>query len=490
MTLSRHSKLPATLSRPVPDANRMEDDTIVAISTPNGRGALGVVRLSGGDAKSIVQALCPDATDFVARRATVAAVRGRATGVVDQTVISYFRAPHSYTGEDVAEISCHGSPLVLDRVVEECLALGARSARPGEFTLRAFLNGRVDLTQAEAVIDLVEARTDAGLSLALRQLKGELSSRIEPLRVALLDLLAHITALVDFSEEDIPEIAAAEVRQKLCDVATEVESLYRGAHQGQVVQHGVSLVIAGAPNTGKSSILNALLGRDRAIVTPLSGTTRDTLEEELTIEGILFRVIDTAGITNTENPVEKIGVKRSKDAIEAADIVLLVLDRTRNLNEQDTDVLSLANEAAKETVVAINKSDLEGCLEEELGVQEMGDRLSIKGSPEFFASKWAVVRTSAVTRAGFDDLGSALARLALHGPMPDGLVVSNQRQVEALRRTVDALERASVAQSDGLPMDFIAIDVREAVQSLGEILGIGIGDEVLDRVFSRFCIGK
>jgi tRNA modification GTPase len=456
----------------------VEDDTIVACSTPPGRGALGVVRVSGPASRSILTSLCPDVTGWIDRRATHATVKGPRGEPIDDSVVTCFTCPHSYSGEDMVEVSCHGSPIVLDRVVDAILAAGARGARPGEFTLRAFLNGRVDLAQAEAVVDLVDARTDAGMGLALRQLEGELSRRVEPLRSEILDLLAHITALVDFSEEDVPSMQGGEARERLHAAAAHIARLLEGSTQGQVLSHGVSLAIIGAPNSGKSSILNGLLGRQRAIVTPIAGTTRDTLEEDLSLGDVLFRIADTAGMTYTDDPVESIGVQRSRSAAEAADVILVVIDRGQAISPQDRAALALARDlsAGRSVVVALNKSDLTPMV-----------------SPTDIASELpgvAVVSTCAVTAEGLEGLRGLLPRLALGGPAPDGFVVSNRRHVQSLRDAAVAVDRAVAGLGQGLPLDLAGLDVRQAAASLGEILGVEVGDEVLDRVFSRFCIGK
>ena len=313
---------------------------------------------------------------------------------LDQAVVTYYREPRSYTGEDLVEISCHGSPLILDRVVAAALDSGCRGARAGEFTLRAFLSGRIDLTQAEAIVDLVDARSDAGLGLALQQLEGELSRRIEPLRSQLLDVLAHSTALVDFSEDDIPDLALADVSRALVSVHEGVKHLLAGASTGNVLRHGVSLAIVGAPNVGKSSILNALVGRRRAIVTPIAGTTRDTVEDEFQLAGIRFSVIDTAGITITEDVVESIGIERSHEAIQAADVVLVVLDASRAMTSDDLDAIRASENSGSDTrcLLACNKSDLPPVLDPH--------SLPVDG-------KTRVLSTSTLTENGLDCLREA-----------------------------------------------------------------------------------
>lgn len=461
----------------------MEEDTIVAVATPPGRAALGVVRISGPAGLTIARALSGrNLPDRVAVLSAVVASGGRA---LDEGVITAFHGPRSYTGEDLVEISCHGSPVIVDWIVNECLALGARAARPGEFTLRAFLNGRIDLAQAEAVVDLVEARSQAGLGLALAQLGGELGRRVDPVRASLLGVLAHITALVEFSEEDIPPIAKDEIEAPLARAETEIQRLMANAGQGQVLMHGVSLAIIGPPNAGKSSILNALLGRNRAIVTPIAGTTRDTLEEELTLGGILFRVIDTAGLTDSADPVESMGVERSREAAATADVVLLVVDAGRTLAEEDREVIAAAagmrcdlpaQSRSKSLVVALNKSDLPA----RTGSGDLAD----------LPPDRVVVHTSTVEGAGLNELRTVLPRSALGGPAPDGFVISNVRHLRSLSRALGAVGDALRGQAEGVPLDLVSLDIRRAVDALGEILGVGAGEDILDSVFSRFCIGK
>lgn len=527
----------------------MEQDTIVAVATPPGRGGIGVIRVSGDETLSVLSGLCPKRKGWPDRRAVVAGVVDTSGSRLDEAVVTYYQGPRSYTGEDMVEISCHGSPLVLDRIVAEALARGCRAARPGEFTLRAFLSGRIDLTQAEAIVDLVEARTDAGLGLALRQLEGELSNRIEPLRSRLLDVLAHTTALVDFSEDDIPDLAVSDVRQSLESVRKGVDGLIEGAKTGAVLQHGVSVAIIGAPNVGKSSILNALLGRDRAIVTPIAGTTRDTVEDEIQLEGILFRVMDTAGLTTTTNIVESIGIERSRKALELADVVLLVLDGSRTLNTDDLQALEAAacltnerpstaplaiddpqssNRAGGPTysgsssppvnpgdprgrdlvsvpthdrstyhriadeyrleldtdgglprdstvLIALNKSDLPPALD--------AGELPVKRDTR-------VVSTSTVVPEGLQQLRRALPQIVLNGHETEGFVVSNARHTQSLADASEALGNALVTLNEGLPLDLVSLDMRQALGALSAVTGVEVGDDVLDRVFSKFCIGK
>ncbi len=403
---------------------------------------------------------------------------------IDRAMGCLMRAPNSYTGEDVFEIHCHGSPVLLERVMTLCLGAGCRPARPGEFTLRAFLAGRLDLTQAEAVLDVVRARSNAGLELAAAQLAGWLGERVEVLRHDLVGCLAHIEAMVDFVEDDIPPQLDDATRATLRRIVDAVEQLLVGAEDGIVLREGATLTIAGSPNVGKSSIMNALLGLERSIVTPVAGTTRDTVEETLQVRGIPFRVVDTAGITRTEDVVERIGVERSHRAIGAADVIMLVLDRSRPWNDMDELALQAVESARSRAehdgrsprlVLAMNKSDLPAVLD--------GDEVDQRCRPA------AVASTCAVRTGGLDELVEALARAALGGARHDW-VVSNVRHQDALRRAATGLHIALSGLEQGTPLDLVSIDVRGAAQALGEISGANVDDELLDRIFRDFCIGK
>jgi tRNA modification GTPase len=392
-------------------------------------------------------------------------------------------SPRSYTGDDVLELHCHGGQLILERVITICLHQGCRPARPGEFTLRAFLNGKIDLVQAEAVADIVRARTNAGLDIAVRQLAGWLSERVEPIRSALAGILAHMEASVDFVEDDIPPQLDAATVDRLTDALVGMRSLLEGAEQGMVLREGATLAIVGSPNVGKSSIMNALLGMDRSIVTPVAGTTRDTVEETLHVRGISFRTIDTAGITSTDDLVEGMGVQRSRRAIEAADVVLLVLDRSRQFSHHDAMAADALREACTtrqaegrppRTVVALNKADLPSRLDP---------------APLGGLCPTATVETSAIVQGGVDALRAALEDAALGGERHE-MVVTNVRHQDALRRSANAITDVLTGFKTGIPLDLLSFDVRRAAQALGEITGTNVDDELLDRIFSEFCIGK
>jgi len=464
----------------------MEADTIAAIVTPPGEGGVGIVRTSGPLSTTLPGRLFPRLggawNSHHMRQGTI--VDPRDGRVVDQALACLMCAPRSYTGEDVCEVQCHGNPLILERVLELCLLQGCRPARPGEFTLRAFLNGRLDLPQAEAVLDVVRARSNAGLDLAMQQLAGWLTVRVEPLRQDLLGILAHMEAMVDFVEDDVPGQIDGATVCRLHDVRTTLGVLIQGAEQGAILREGATLAIVGAPNVGKSSLMNALLGLERSIVTHVAGTTRDTVEEMLEVRGIPFRTIDTAGITETDDVVERIGVERSRQSLTGADIILLVLDRSRQLQPDDELAIQAVHQAVtgddeqartRRLLVALNKSDL----------QEVSD---VRAAAVQLLPR-DVIDTSAIEITGVDALRTGLERAAL-GNNRQEWVGGNARHKHALERAVSSLDAAVGGLRTGVPLDLLSLDVREAVQTLGGITGAAVDDELLDRIFRDFCIGK
>jgi tRNA modification GTPase len=460
----------------------MEADTIVAVVTPPGEGGVGIVRASGPLARALPATFFPDLpSPWRSHRLRQGRLVDGERGVgLDEAMGVVMLAPHSYTGEDVFEIHCHGSPRILERVLALCLAQGCRGARPGEFTLRAFLNGRLDLSQAEAVNDVVRARTNAGLEVAVRQLEGWLGERIGPIRGEIVGTLAHMEALVDFVEDDIPPDIDTMTRTRLVTALETVDSLLAGAREGIILREGASLCLLGSPNVGKSSIMNTLLGMNRSIVTAVPGTTRDTVEELLDLGGVPFRAVDTAGITDTVDEVERIGVERGKQSAAAADVVVLVLDGSRSFNREDAMSVQAVREARQagndvRIVVAINKSDLP----------------QMTSLPDLDAlDPVAVVPSSTLIPGGLDALRDALERAALGGVRRGEFVVGNVRHQDSLRRAAAALRAALDALDQGLPLDLASFDVRAAAAALGEITGDNVDDELLDRIFREFCIGK
>ena len=460
----------------------MYTDTIAAIATPPGEGGIGTVRLSGPRAAEILRSIFVPAREqpgeMESHRLVYGHIGDPQTGErVDEVLAVLMRAPHSYTCEDVVEIDCHGGTQPLQRVMGLCLREGARLAQPGEFTLRAFLNGRLDLTQAEAVLDIVKARTDEGLRLAVEQLQGGISARVKGIRARLLHALAHLEATIDFPEDDVPP---ADVSSALDDL----EALIASASTGIVMRQGVRTAIVGRPNVGKSSLLNALLRADRAIVTPIPGTTRDTLEEVVNVRGVPLVLTDTAGLranADTDDPIERMGIDRTRRTLAEADLVMTVFDGSEPLARADLDVVNAVHEANPRSHIAvINKSDL-------------SQRIDLTGLAEALKGALAI-SASATEPGGTDRLEEALAALVLAGKAirgaEDEATVTNLRHLDALQRArehvTDALSSAHAQQ----PATFIAVDLHGALNILGEITGETASEDLLDEIFRNFCIGK
>jgi tRNA modification GTPase len=466
----------------------MYDDTIAAIATPPGEGGLGVVRLSGPEALMIGRRIFRPIRPGPLRpyRLRFGHVVDADGVVVDEALCAFMRAPRSFTREDVLEISCHGGPLPVQLTLGLALAAGARLARPGEFTLRAFLNGRIDLTQAEATLDVIRAQTEAGLALAQAQLGGWLAREVRAARAELLECLAYLTALVDFPEDEVP---AQDIGPQLRAGLTDAERLLAGAAQGIVYRQGARVALVGRPNVGKSSLLNALLRVERAIVTPIPGTTRDTLEETANLAGIPVVLIDTAGIRESADQVEQLGVERSRQALAGADLALLVLDAGETLGPEDLVIAELTR--GRPTIVVWNKVDGRIPLTPQPPLPQ-GERGS-RTQADLDLPALASVETSAMTGAGIDGLVQAIADALLGGaPVAAGEahLVSSPRHRDALGRAALHLRAVLASWEQGLPADLLAGDLTVALNALGEITGETVGDDLLDIVFARFCIGK
>jgi tRNA modification GTPase len=451
-----------------------DTDTIAAISTPLGEGGIGIVRLSGPAAIKIAEQLfvSPKGRTLEkvkTHRVLYGFIRDPENSEkVDEVLLTVMRSPHTYTREDVVEINCHGGLLPLRRVLELTLRHGARLAEPGEFTKRAFLNGRIDLSQAEAVLDVIRAKTEESEKLALEQLKGALSEKINNLRDRLLNICAHIEAYIDFPEEEIEPASMQEIKTGIEDLVNEISALCRSYDEGRFFREGLKAVIAGRPNVGKSSLLNALLKRDRAIVTEMPGTTRDVLEEYININGLPLRIMDTAGIRQAHDMAEEEGVRRSLQAIEEADIVLGVIDGSVPLRDGDMSLVERLKE--KNSILVINKIDL---LQADLS---LSDALP-------------VFRVSAKTGEGLDALKDAIFNRCVHRDRTEGVMVTNLRHKLAL----DAAERglkAALGSLEGEPLEITAMELREALDRLGEIVGTVTTEDILNKIFNDFCIGK
>ena len=443
------------------------DDTIVAIATPPGRGGIGVVRVSGPAAREVAAAVTDRAEPLEPRRATVARVRARGAAV-DRAVLTLFCAPHSYTGEDVLEISAHGSPVLLSAIVEAAVGAGARLAEPGEFTFRAYLRGRIDLVQAEAVRDLVDAVTPLQARAAFDQLEGTLTARIRDIDGALFDLSARLEASLDFPDEGYHFVDADSVRTTILSLVAQIETLLGEARRGRLVREGAQVAIVGTPNAGKSSLFNRLAGAGRAIVTDIPGTTRDLLTEVVDIQGLAVTLVDTAGLRGTAgDAVEIEGIARAHAARKVADLTVVVLDRSRALGPDDEALVD--GSATAPRVVVASKADL----------------------PAIWPVQAGMLPVSAKSGAGIEDLRTAIAaRLAQHERTRDTPAVTNIRHAELLSRAAAALRRAAAAADSGTPEEFVTADVNEARALLEEVTGARTSADVLEAIFDKFCIGK
>ncbi len=471
------------------------DDTICAIATPPGEGGIGVVRISGPRALDLashvvhlrsgasLQTLRPRvmALADVCSRSMVAPIPipsdARAHSFIDEALVVVMRRPHSFTGEDVVEVQCHGGPVILDQLCRALMSAGARLAAPGEFTKRAFLNGRLDLAQAEAVLDTIRAKTARSLAIAQAQRRGELSQEVEATRSVLVVALAHIEAALDFAEEDITFVQQDELIRLLEGATTRLRQLVRSGEEGRLWREGAAVAILGRPNVGKSSLMNALLKADRAIVTPVPGTTRDMLEEVVSLDGIPVRLFDTAGIRSTDDPVEAEGIRRSHLAWEEADLALILLDGSQPLSESDR--VLLARQEASQALLVINKCDLDRrLLKEEL----------VRACP----SSAGVIDISAKMQVGLDGLRAAIRSRLTPDRLEaqDSVLVTNIRHASALDRALQGVEQARCSVEAGRPGELVAMDLRIAADALGEITGVITTDEILERIFAEFCIGK
>jgi tRNA modification GTPase len=443
-------------------------DTIAAISTPPGEGAIALVRVSGANAIQVADKIfCgkEKPSQFASHVQHFGEIFGPEGRLIDQIVLSVHRAPASYTGEDLVEISCHGGTLVSAKVLEACLRAGARAARAGEFTERAFLNGKMDLTQAEAVIDLIRAKTDLALRSATEQLEGRLGAQIGKSRDELVELLAHINASIDFPEEGITPDEGETLRERLASVRQEIAALLATADQGRILREGVRVVIYGATNAGKSSLLNRILGYDRVIVSDTHGTTRDTIEETVNLDGVPIRLLDTAGLRKSTGKLEREGIARTEKWLQLADLRLHIADRNASKPPHFDERAGDLNE-----IIILNKSDL----------------------PE--NSDWKnfqALRISCLTGEGLPELQQEiLTRITKQNLKPESTLAINLRHRDCLRRALESCDRASTALGQGLSLEYVATDLNESLRAVGEVIGVVDVEQILDSVFSQFCIGK
>lgn len=453
----------------------MREDTIAAISTAYGEGGIGIIRVSGDEAFSVVQKI------FTGKLKEREMVYGHVfdpetKATIDEVMVCCFRGPKSYTAEDLCEIQCHGSVVSLKKILSLALENGARLAEPGEFTKRAFLNGRLDLSQAEAVIDLIKSRTEKTFEVALDQLQGGFSGKIRELRAGLVDLLVDLTVNIDYPDEDIEEVTYEKLREGLEDLGSEIDGLLGTAGTGRIMREGLRISIIGKPNVGKSSLMNALLKESRAIVTAIPGTTRDVIEEDLSIGGVPVILTDTAGIRKTDDTIEKIGIEKSKEAFNKADLIIFIADLSRELEEEDREILEAAKD--RKVICLMNKSDLERKLDAEELKKELPDAVFIEAS---------------VTEGeGVSELEKTIKDMVFGGEVSQksSLIVTNARHEALLREAKKAIGDALQLTEMGEPLELIEIDVNQAYASLGLIIGEEVGDDIINEVFRRFCLGK
>ena len=459
-------------------------DTIAAIATGQGTAAVGIVRISGAQTQRVLAALFAPANGLAVsalppRRMTYGAIRDAEGRTLDHALAVFFSAAHSYTGEESAELHCHGSPIVLQEVLHASFAAGARQARAGEFTQRAFLNGKMDLTEAEAVIDLIDAETAEAARNAAAQVDGALRRPIDRVYNALLDLTSRFYAVVDYPDEDIEDATFAQTSEALAECERTLAALLGTFARGRVLKGGVTTAIIGAPNAGKSSLLNALVGYDRAIVTDIPGTTRDTVEEKAVVGGVLLRLIDTAGLRETADQVEQLGVERSKQALAQADLLLVVTDGTRCFDDADREALQLAEESGKPWLLISSKKDVGP-------VSRVEKPLTAERT---FSGLAAEITLSSVTHEGFDAFESALQAL-YPTPPTGGTLLTNVRQADAVTRALDAVRAAESALTSGMTPDVVLTEAEGALSALGELTGRTAREDMVSRIFERFCVGK
>lgn len=461
---------------------RMLEDTIAGISTPPGIGGIGIVRMSGAEAFSIIRRIFKSFKNKDMMKASSHTIHygyiydDKKEAMIDEVLIMVMKAPHTYTKEDVIEINCHGGVVSIQKIMELVVREGARIAEPGEFTKRAFLNGRIDLSQAEAVIDIITAKTDMSLQSAVYQLEGSLSHKIKAYRHEILSMIAHIEATIDYPEHDIEELTYQTMEKQTQELLQKICGLIDTADSGKILREGLQTVIIGKPNVGKSSLMNALLKEQRAIVTDIPGTTRDILEEYINLRGVPLKIIDTAGIRDTEDVVEKIGVGKSKEFLEKADFILMLVDGSIPLSEEDVQIFDLIKE--KKAIVIINKTDLP------IGI----DELQIKQ----FADEKQILKVSLKDSKGLDQLEKVLKDMFFSGEVnfERDVLVTNIRHKQLLEKAENSLRAVLETIQMQMPEDCISIDLQQAYEYLGEITGDSVGESIIDQIFTQFCLGK
>lgn len=453
------------------------NDTISAISTAYGEGGIGIVRMSGSRSYEILSDIFDNIDKVENRKLTYGHIRDPRDGrTVDEVLVAYMKAPHTYTGEDVVEINCHGSMVALRKILDITLKEGASLAEKGEFTKRAFLNGKIDLSQAEAVIDLIKASSSSGYDVALSQLDGSFGKNISEIRQKLVDILVDITVNIDYPDEDIEEIVYENLRENIFKIKEDIDYLISTSDTGRILKDGIKIAIIGKPNVGKSSLMNRLLMENRAIVTDIPGTTRDVIQENMMIRNIPVILIDTAGIRETDDKIEKIGIEKSKETFNDADLILFLLNSGDAITDEDCNIMNRV--ATKNVLVLLNKSDMDRKIETDRIKEILGDKTFLDTSME--------------TGQGVEELKDIIEKMVYKGNLKqdNSLIVTNARHLNLLRDASAFLEDSLKSIESNQPLEFIEIDVKNTYDDLGAILGEEIGDDILNEVFSRFCLGK
>ena len=457
-------------------------DVIAAISTPSGNGGISIVRMSGKGSVEIADKVFKGKVPLSSKKTHTISygkiIDPETENILDEVLVSVMLAPNTYTTEDIVEINCHGGMIVTRQILLLLYRMGARPAEAGEFTKRAFLNGRIDLSQTEAVIDIINSKTELQMLSGAKRLSGGLKERISEIRESLLDLIALIEAEIDYPDEMEDENVDETLFAHMEEIANELQYMHKHSSRGKIIRDGINAVILGKPNVGKSSLMNRLLDEERAIVTDIPGTTRDTLEEYIDMDGIPVKIVDTAGIRNTDDTVEKIGVERSFDYAKEADVILLIMDLSRELSEDDMKLLSFIHEEGKKAVVLLNKTDLE-------------IKLDIEKIEEYF-EKENIIKISARKDKNFDSIFGRVKEMFISGEITknDEILSGGERHMEAIQRAYMFIENGKNAIFAGLPTDMAAIDLKDALDALGEITGDKADDEIVNRIFENFCVGK
>lgn len=456
------------------------EKTIVAISTANGNGGIGIIRLSGKNTFDIIKKIfkpknsSEEIKGYSMKYGNI--INPKNNEIIDEVLVSYFIAPKSYTTENMCEINSHGGMIVEKKILEICLENGAELAQPGEFTKRAFLNGRIDLSQVEGIIDLINAKSDMEAKESLGQLKGFLSSQIKEIEQKLLDIMVDIEVTIDYPEYDVDEVTNNKANESLQTILNLLEKLEKSFDRGKILKDGIKTVILGKPNAGKSSLLNALLKEDRAIVSDIAGTTRDTIEEYINLDGIALKLIDTAGIRDTENTIEKIGVEKSKKLAESADLIIAIIDNSQNLDDDDRRILEIIKD--KKAVIVLNKVDIKYKNEEnEREIQRLCK---------------PIVKMSAKNETGLDNLYTEIIRLFEINDISNGneVLITNERHKKQIKKAKENIEKAIETVKSQMPVDIVTIYITQALEDLGEITGQNVSENIINEIFSKFCLGK